>query len=258
MSTPNWWHSPVAAYPLLFPAAVVLAVVLVPVSAAQFSGLWSLPYPPDGLPVHVHEMLFGFVPAVIAGFLAHRVRRVHLWGLVALWLAARLSFWGLPLVWSAVLTTAFGVGLALVVIPPFWRAAKKWRNRLVVPVLLGIALAPGVFYGVAWMGDPAFQGPILAGLLLLMALLMLFMGGRMIAPAVAGYLQGQGITLQARVQPRLEALLLAALLRVALPFYPLALGLAALCWSGAFLCLGWSLWRMRAAGPGLSDNDCSG
>lgn len=199
---------PVAAYRLFFPAAALMAILLVPLSALQFAGLWPAPHPLAGAPAHAHEMLFGFVPAVIAGFLAHRVRRLHLWVLFSLWVGARLSFWSLPLVYSAVLTSAFGAGLAWVVIPPFWRAAKKWRNRLLVPVLLAITLAPGVFYGAGAMGYPALQWRSLEWLLLLMAYLMLFMGGRMIAPAVAGHLQVQGIQLRARVQPRLEAVLL--------------------------------------------------
>lgn len=52
---------------------------------------------------------------------------------------------------------------------------------------------------------------LLVGLLLL-GLLMLFMGGRIIAPAAAGQFYRQGEDLAARVQPRIEGWLIAVML----------------------------------------------
>jgi uncharacterized protein involved in response to NO len=87
------------------------------------------------------------------------------------------------------------------------------------------------------------------GMILLLALLMAYMGGRMIAPAVAGELQKQGITLEARLQPHLEGatiilLSAAALLLVLFSFHVLS-GLLVMA-TGIILAIRlvrWNLWR---------------
>jgi uncharacterized protein involved in response to NO len=85
----------------------------------------------------------------------------------------------------------------------------------------------------------------------LFALLMLFMGGRIVAPAVAGQFYRQGERLDARVQPRLEAALL-----LAGAIFPLALvvpgmqavAAAAAAAAGALALVRlarWRLWHVR-------------
>ncbi len=86
--------------------------------------------------------------------------------------------------------------------------------------------------------------------MLLLALLMLFMGGRIIAPAVAGQFHKQGMDLEARVQPRIEGALIiamgAAILLAPLPGAGLAtaVALGAAGVLAAVRLLRWRLWEL--------------
>src|SRR5690625_2595595 len=53
---------------------------------------------------------------------------------------------------------------------------------------------------------------VLGEAVVLFAMLMLFFGGRMIAPAAAGVIEGSGGALTARVQPRVESVILLAMI----------------------------------------------
>lgn len=88
--------------------------------------------------------------------------------------------------------------------------------------------------------------------LMLFALLMLFMGGRIIAPAVAGQLYRQGEQLDARVQPRMEAaLIIACGIALGALIVPRAQPLAAAAAAAAGVLAAirlarWRLWAVRA------------
>lgn len=229
-----------------FPAAALYAALLLPVSVLTILGL--IPALP-GLATpagHAQEMLFGFALAVIAGYLlGPQPLRVTL-ALLACWLLARFGslFW--PGSWLALgATLLFASGLAWKVLPRFIGAAKKWRNQSVAPVVGGLALLSAV---TASGLDQGLVRLLQHEALLLLAALLFFMGGRIIAPALAGHAQSQGWTLQARVQPRLEGaglillgLALAALL-AALDAMAGLLVLATGLLSGVRL-LRWQPWR---------------
>ncbi|HSN20018.1 MAG TPA: NnrS family protein, partial [Usitatibacter sp.] len=95
------------------------------------------------------------------------------------------------------------------------------------------------------------------------SLLMLFMGGRLIAPAAAGQFYRQGGNLEARVQPRIEgaliAVLLAAIVAAAVPgprIVALA-GAAALAVGGLLALVRLARWRLWQA-QGRPDLACIG
>lgn len=140
---------------------------------------------------HVHEMLFGFVPAVIAGFLLTAVPKWTasqaisgrgLQGLVALWLLARVAGWfvvpgqfqGWPLLANLV-TWSFLPVLAAVVALPILRAGNA-RNYGVIAVLFVLSACHGLFL----YGGYVVRAETLA--LDLYMILMLIVGGR-ITPA---------------------------------------------------------------------------
>ncbi|MCO5761369.1 MAG: NnrS family protein [Chromatiaceae bacterium] len=146
------WSHPLLAlgFRPFFLGAGVLALLAMLVWLAR---LWGL-LPGDGYlggtAWHAHEMLFGYVGAVIAGFLLTAARNwtgiatptgAWLGALVLLWLAARLGpLLSLPHGLIALLDLAFFPALALALIPPLWRGKNK-VNRAFLALLAAMTLA---------------------------------------------------------------------------------------------------------------------
>ncbi|KAA1191804.1 NnrS family protein [Pseudohalioglobus sediminis] len=140
---------------------------------------------------HVHEMLFGFVAAIVVGFLLTAVQTwtgvpgLHgpgLAALVALWLSARLGF-----AFSDVVPHPVPVVLDLLFLPVAAAVlarsvvkVRQWRNIVFVPVLLLMTLANGVMH---WSAA-AENGELLAvagrAMVLLVTLLMTIIAGRVV------------------------------------------------------------------------------
>ncbi len=135
--------------PFFFGAALH-AGLAIPVWLWLYLGGHDMPGSLVGLDWHVHEMLFGYLAAVIAGFVLTAVPNwtgrlplsgTPLAGLVALWLAGRLAcaFVAEPVA-ASVIDLAFPVTLATVI----WReviAGRNWRNTPVAVLLTLLALA---------------------------------------------------------------------------------------------------------------------
>ena len=106
---------------------------------------------------HAHEMIFGFTPAIIAGFLLTAVpkwTRVPtptgplLAALFGLWLAGRLAMMLagiIPYGLAAAIDFIFLPGLAVAIAIPIIRA-KTPRNLGFIPLLFGLAAANGLFH----------------------------------------------------------------------------------------------------------------
>lgn len=197
-----------AAHELFYPVAALHAALALPLSVlgmvmpnAPLAGLRT----PAG---HAHEMLLGFALAVVAGNQLGVARPRAVIALLLLWLAARIAFVVAPdSALAAAVNAAFAVSLAWRIVPRLAGAAKKWRNRVLPLVLAALCLMAGVLQ--LMRGGNGMSGTPMLALVSLFALLMLFMGGRIVAPAIAGQFHHQGENLEARVQPRLEAALLA-------------------------------------------------
>ncbi len=137
---------------------------------------------------HSHEMLFGYVVAVISGFLLTAVRNwtgqrtasgVPLGLLALLWLAGRLLPWAaaVPDGLQAAVDLAFLPALAWALTGPLWAGTNR-VNRLFVPLLLAMAVANGLVHAQAlgWTTATAARGLDL--MLDLVILLLVFVGGR--------------------------------------------------------------------------------
>ena len=219
-----------------FLAAGLSAILSVAVWLAILSGLWPQPSYLAGTAWHAHEMLFGYLAAVIAGFLLTAVRNwtgmptatgVRLAALVGLWLAGRLAPWlGLPPLLIALLDLAFFPALALALWRPLWHGPNP-VNRVFLAVFAGMTMAGamvhldalGLFAGGATRGHRLMLDLVLAILLLVSGRVMPFF----IKSGIAGA--------RPRVFPVLERLtfvVAAGLLIVDLiqPFSRLAGGLA--------------------------------
>src|SRR5689334_25182133 len=147
-----------------FLGAAVFAGIAVPVWILIVSGTIGSNFLYAPREWHVHEMLFGFLPAAMAGFILTAIpnwtgrtpiRGPFLMSLWILWLGGRLlvAFPGPAAVTAAVVDAAFLVGLAAVV----WRevaAARIW-NRSAIGVLIAFYAAANVFFHVlALRGSP--------------------------------------------------------------------------------------------------------
>lgn len=208
---------------LWFPVAAAHAALILPWSVlAQFQ--W-VPAPASLAASlgHAHEMLFGFALAVVAGYTL-RPRQGHQeWGLFAVWLAARVSFLIAPASWPAALCNGlFAIGLASAVVPVYLRT-DKWRNRSVGFIILGLMLTVLAVHGIHRLARTALMSTLLLDAVLLLSTLMFFMGGRIIAPAIAGHIRQSHAPLRHVVQARLEggtlALLATAMLVNLLPWH---------------------------------------
>lgn len=242
-----------AAEQVFFPAAAAYGLVAVPLSVhGMLSGHALLPGF-AGVSGHAHELLFGFALAVVAGFLITRTSVARLGALFALWLAARAGFLAFPGSIAAVTANVlFAAMLATQVSPQFLKSAKKLRNKALAPLLIALCCAAIVFQLGAASTRLGLQFIALRETVMLFALLMLFMGGRIIAPAAAGAIQRRGRHLEARVQPRIEGALLIvmalAAVTMAVPRGIVHAGLLMLV--AALLALvrlaRWRLWACRA------------
>lgn len=140
--------------PFFFSAAA-LAVLAVPVWVAVLAGAITLPVATDPLAWHKHEMVFGYLGAVMAGFLLTAIPnwtgRLPLAGaplaaFFGLWLLGRIATAvsaSVGLVAAAVMDLLFPVALAALVAREV-AAGRNWRNLPVCLLVAGFALADGL------------------------------------------------------------------------------------------------------------------
>ncbi len=170
-------------------------------------GLWMLALRTDApiMPVygvamwHMHEMLFGYGPAVLSGFLLTAVPNwtgrkpltgARLGALFVLWLAGRVAMIApvsVPVM--VALDTAFLPIVALIVLREIV-AAKNWRNLMVLGPIVLFALANGVFHAEAAFRGTSEYGTRL-GLAALLFLVMLI-GGRIVPAFTRNWLVSRG------------------------------------------------------------------
>ncbi|SFI73692.1 NnrS family protein [Nitrosomonas sp. Nm34] len=238
----------VHAHQWFFSTACVYAMLMVPLAMLARHG-----YGPEALAAptgHAFEMLFGFALALVAGYLLGPMPARRLALFMISWLLARImglvdaASW-LTLVSNAAFVTLFAWHL----LPRLW-VAKKWRNRMLVPLLGLICTITIIIILMNQLDYHRLHRYLLDESVQLFALLMLFMGGRMLAPAVAGEFYRQGRELEARVQPHIEAGLIVTV-TTAFVLTPIAASVSGilLIMSGvlaAIRLIRWQLWHCLA------------
>ena len=201
--TPDIRHRPppaVLSYgfrPFFFLGAL-LAAALVGVWVPWFLGLISLPsaFPPTAW--HAHELLCGFIPAIIAGFLLTAVpnwtgrRPIAGWplaGLVLVWLAGRIAVAAsasLDAGTTAALALAFLVVLAGVIGFEIVVAGNR-RNLKIIVVLLGLTAAGALFHYEIWQfGRPKLSSNTAVALVLF---LVMIVAGRIVPMFTGNWLK---------------------------------------------------------------------
>lgn len=186
-----------------FLAAALWAVLAMICWLAMLTGMASLPMRFDPVTWHAHEFLFGYLAAVIAGFVLTAVPnwtgRLPVMGgrlavLVLLWLAGRVVMaLSRALAWPVVLAVDLALVLALV----FFLAreiirGRNWRNLPVVVLVLSYGAGNALFHVEAHLSGIAFDD---AGMRLgLAAALMLIalIGGRIIPSFTRNWLSARG------------------------------------------------------------------
>jgi uncharacterized protein involved in response to NO len=149
--------------------ASIWAAMAMAIWIAMLAGVFALPSRFDPVSWHAHEFLFGYLGAVVAGFLLTAVPNWtgrlpvvgwRLGGLVALWLAGRLAVAVSALIpaWAVIVVDlAFPLMLAGVILREIV-AGKNWNNLIVLSMLGVFALANLIFHIEALRGGYAAQG----------------------------------------------------------------------------------------------------
>lgn len=238
------------SYRPFFVAASLYAALSVPLSLQGM--LSATPWVAALASPHAHarELLFGFAYCVVAGYLLGKMHRWQVWGILLLWFAARAAWWLAPYgAATSLAQAAFVIAFAVPVIDKF-SGGRKLRNLATVPLVALLALGSLAYDASLSLPGVTAYGVAL-GVVLLLGWLMAFMGGRLLAPAIAGHLDKQGEELHARVQPRIEGAIIVALAFAALfapiPALQVAAGAGAAA-GGALIAvrlLRWRLWRCR-------------
>ncbi|HEY5647433.1 MAG TPA: NnrS family protein, partial [Pseudomonadales bacterium] len=134
--------------------AALFAALAMPFWTVAFLGGSALPSHLSPYTWHVHEMLFGFAPAVMAGFLLTAARNwtglptsagSSLAALFTLWLLGRAAPLFCPPAVAAAVDLAFLPVLAGTLAIPLWRA-RNTRNLFVIAVLLVLWVANALFH----------------------------------------------------------------------------------------------------------------
>ncbi len=239
-------------------AAIALAVWI-----ATLTGRVDLPTRFDPVSWHAHEMLFGYLSAVIAGFLLTAVPNwtgrppiigLPLAVLTALWFCGRVAIAlseHINPVLVAGLDLVFPVVLALVIGREIL-AANNRRNLIVLGMLVLFATANGWFHVSAFYGEYA-AGEIGFRMGLAVAVMMIcVIGGRIIPNFTRNWLVAQG------AEPRIsqfgwvdQAVLIATLIcLVGWTIWPEHKGVAAVCFVAGALNLvrlaRWRGWQARS------------
>ena len=159
--------------------------------------------PFDAMQWHAHEMVFGYLSAIVAGFVLTAVPNwtgrlplsgVPLAGLVALWLAGRIAT---GLLAQPVLAAIVDVSFLLVLAASVWReivAGGNWRNAPVALMLSFLGFANLLHHlEAAGFGDPGFAFRLALGALIVLIALI---GGRIVPSFTRNWLarkEGQAL-----------------------------------------------------------------
>jgi uncharacterized protein involved in response to NO len=172
-----------------FFAAAAWAALGVLLWVPQYLGMFTLPTHLGALDWHIHEMLFGYVAAAIAGFLLTAVPNwtgrlpingAPLFALFALWLAGRIAIafsQEIGGVTAAVIDVLFLVVVAAAAAREIL-AGKNWRNLRVLLVLTVLVAANITFHAEVLLNGAADYGVRLS--IAAVVLLVSLVGGRIV------------------------------------------------------------------------------
>ncbi|PKP72060.1 MAG: short-chain dehydrogenase [Alphaproteobacteria bacterium HGW-Alphaproteobacteria-5] len=152
-----------------FMLAALWALFAITLWTGMFLGHVNLPAALSPLDWHVHELLYGYLPAVIAGFLLTAVpnwtgrpprKGMLLLSLVLVWIAGRAA-----LLYALAMPQGFAAAIDLLFLPFLMAilgseivAAKNWRNLPIIGVLGIFFLGNAIFHVEAILNGTASYG----------------------------------------------------------------------------------------------------
>lgn len=175
-----------------FSAAGLFAIIATLIWMALYVFSAQLPLATAPMFWHAHEMIYGYVMAVVAGFLLTAVVNwtgvpslsgTPLAMLLLLWLAGRIAFFlpidrALPL--AAIADFFFTAGLIIAVSHPIIKS-RQWKQLGIVSKLLLMLVANGMFYaGMLGYLEQGVRWGLYSGLYLILALI--FVMARRVIP----------------------------------------------------------------------------
>src|SRR6056297_4020513 len=167
----NWEGPALLTYGFrpFFLLGAVWAALAMTLWVFMLAGGLRLPTRFDPVSWHAHEFLFGYLGAVLAGFLLTAVPnwtgRLPMVGwplaaLFALWVAGRvvvLTSGVMPAAVAPIVDLAFPLVLGGLILREIV-AGRNWRNLIVLGLLAVFTLANGIFHAEALSGNYAAQG----------------------------------------------------------------------------------------------------
>jgi len=202
-------------------AAAIFAVVALPLWIGRYTGMWVIGDGLTGLAWHKHEMIFGFAPAVMAGFLLTAVRNwtgrptatgTMLAGLLMLWIIGRVLMLTGPMPVAAVVDLMFLPAIGVAIAVPIWQSGNT-RNLKLLAIIAALALVNALFHLANLNILPTAMLATATALALdVITILLAIMGGRVI-PA---FTNNAVRTANARHDRRVEIVAIGSLILIAL------------------------------------------
>ncbi len=210
--------------------AAVFAVLSLPLWLGWYAGFLSASPAMGALAWHMHEMVFGFAPAVITGFLLTAVRNwtgrptptgLALAGLFIVWVSGRILMLTGPLPVAAAVDLMFlpAVGVAIAI--PIWQSRNK-RNFKVLVIIVALTIANLAFHLANLQVIPyALLKPSYELALNIITILIAIMGGRVIPVFMTNAMPNASV----RSDSRIEIIAIGSLIAIA------AMGLVSPWWT---------------------------
>ncbi|KZL05165.1 NnrS protein [Pseudovibrio axinellae] len=186
-----------------FLGAAVWACLSMLLWIPMITGVVELPTAFDPVSWHAHEFLFGYLNAVLGGFLLTAIPnwtgRMPIVGkplalLFSLWVLGRFAILFsafLPAGVVALMDIAMPIALALAAVREII-AGKNWRNLIVIALLGVLITANLMFHWEAWRSEYAAQGYGMRLGVSVMLLMVALIGGRVIPSFTRNWLAKQG------------------------------------------------------------------
>ena len=201
-------HSPITAFFSLgfrpfFLGAAFWAVLVMMLWLAQMFDVLEFPIRFDPVSWHAHAFLFGYLSAVVAGFLLTAVPNwtgrpalsgLPLMALFLLWIFGRLAVLT-ALWWPAGLVAAVDLSFLAVMAALILReivAGQNWRNLVVIGMLLAFLCGNALFHYEANGGEYAAQGVGLRAGIGAAVMMVAVIGGRIVPAFTRNWLIKQG------------------------------------------------------------------